>query len=173
VFVSAADTYVDDLFERGLVEQPVPVATNRLVLIVPVQNPASIASLEDAARDGVKLVIGAPGVPVGDYARDLLRALGRLDVLDNVVSNEEDVRAVVGKVALGEADAGFVYATDVASVEEDVVVIELPDRAQPDIIYSGAVVAASDDRDRAAEFLSLLTEPDGRDLLRDAGFGLP
>jgi molybdate transport system substrate-binding protein len=173
VLVSADETYVDRLHEDDLVEEPVVIATNELVLIVPASNPAEIDSLSDVAGEGVKLVIGAPGVPVGDYTRGLLRELGRDDVLDNVVSNEEDVRAVVGKVALGEADAGIVYATDVASVQEDVEVIPLPADAQPDIVYAAAVLSESAHPDEARAFIELLTGDEGRDALSEAGFGVP
>jgi molybdate transport system substrate-binding protein len=173
VFVSAAETYVTKLHDAGVVERPVPIATNRLVLIVPATNPAAITTIEDAAAPGVKVVMGADGVPVGDYTRRLLRALGRTDVLANVVSNEEDVRAVLGKVALGEADAGFVYATDVAAVDEDVRVIELPEDAQPEIVYAAAIVSSGENREAAAAFVEHLTGDEGRRLLSDAGFGLP
>lgn len=173
VFVSAAESHVTQLHDDGIVDEPIPIATNRLVLIVPASNPARIDAIGDTAARGVKVVIGAPGVPVGDYTRAMLRNLGRGDVLANVVSNEEDVRAVLGKIALGEADAGFVYATDVTAVEEDVLVIELPEDAQPEILYSAAVVASTDKETDARAFLERLTGDEGRRLLRDAGFGLP
>ncbi|MGH2805800.1 MAG: molybdate ABC transporter substrate-binding protein [Actinomycetota bacterium] len=173
VFVSADESYVRDLHEAGSVDEPVPIATNRLVLVVPSANPAGIDTLEDAAAPGVKVVVGAPGVPVGDYTRQMLAALGLDDVLANVVSNEEDVRAVLGKVALGEADAGFVYATDVGAVDEDVRVIEPPESAQPRIVYAAAVVPSGDDLQRARAFIERLTGEQGRRLLQDAGFGLP
>ena len=90
--------------------------------------------------------------PVGDYTRTVLETLGLSAALDNVVSNEDDVKGVAGKVALGEADAGFVYATDVTPVADRVLAVELPDDAQPPIEYQVAVVADSDDEDAAARF---------------------
>ena len=86
--------------------------TNRLVLIVPRSNPAGLRSVYDLRRKDVKLVVGEARVPVGTYTRQVLRRLGTLSVLDKVVSEEPDVKGVVAKVALGQADAGFVYATD-------------------------------------------------------------
>ena len=112
VFAAASPRYPLGLHEEGLVAEPVVFATNRLVLIVPADEPAGIASFEDLREPGVALVIGAEGVPVGDYTRAALENLGATDVLDRVVSEEQDGKGVVAKVRLGEADAGFVYATD-------------------------------------------------------------
>ena len=88
------------------------------MLVVPKANPAGIESVEDVLRPGTRLVVAAEGVPVGDYTRTVLETLGLSEALDNVVSNEDDVKGVDGKVSLGEADAGFVYATDVTPVAD-------------------------------------------------------
>ena len=112
-------------------------------------------------------------VPVGEYTRDALQILDAADILDNVASNENDVKAVVGKVALGEADAGIAYATDVAPVADNVELIELPEWAQPDIDYLGGVIASSERKEAAHAFLELLAAERGRDVLADAGFALP
>ena len=112
VYAAASPKYPDELYAAGLVEKPVVFATNRLVLVVPASNPARIGDAFDLARPGVKLVIGQAGVPVGDYTRKVLANLGLSSALANVVSQETDVKGVVAKVALGEADAGIVYATD-------------------------------------------------------------
>jgi molybdate transport system substrate-binding protein len=172
VFAAASPRYPMELYEEGLVEEPVVFATNRLVLIVPRDNPADISSVEDLASPGVKLVVGAEGVPVGDYTRQVLAKLGAGDAFDSVVSEEGDVKGIVGKVAFGEADAGFVYATDVEPVQEDVVAIELPPRGQPTVQYMAAVVADGD-RTAAEGFIDLLLGEDGRRVLSSAGFGLP
>ncbi|HYY76302.1 MAG TPA: molybdate ABC transporter substrate-binding protein [Gaiellaceae bacterium] len=173
VYAAASPRYPAELASEGLVEEPVVFATNRLVLVVPADNPAGIGSVPDLAAEGVRLVIAAPGVPAGDYTRRALETLGREDVLAQVVSEEADVKGVVSKVALGEADAGFVYATDVAPVEDDVHVIELPEEAQPEVEYSVAVVRGSE-RDRAARaFVERLLGEAGREALREAGFGTP
>ena len=114
VFAAASPKYPEALYRQGLVEKPIPFATNTLVLIVPKANPAGIHSVNDLTKPGVKIVIGDPSVPVGSYTRTVLNNLGiSAAVLKNVVSQETDVKGVVTKVALGEADAGFVYVTDV------------------------------------------------------------
>jgi molybdate transport system substrate-binding protein len=173
VYAAASSRYPQELVEEGLVEEPVTFATNRLVLIVPADNPAGIGSLEDVTAPGIKLVIAAEGVPVGDYTHQVLEELGLTAALDNVVSNEDDVRGVLGKVALGEADAGFVYITDAAVSEEDVTVIELPEGSQPPIEYQIAVVSASENTEAAEAFVQEMLGPDGQEALEAAGFTIP
>jgi molybdate transport system substrate-binding protein len=169
VFASASTRYPDELHAEGLVERPRVFATNRLVLIA---SDPSIRSLDDLDRDGVKLVVAAETVPVGAYTRELLGGLGKARLLSRVVSEEDDVKGVLGKVLLGEADAGFVYATDVAA-KRPRQVIDLPSSAQPRIEYSVAVVSEGARRDEARTFVERLLGPDGRARLRAAGFGVP
>ena len=173
VYAAASTKYPDELYEDSLVEQPKIFATNRLVLIVPKDNRARIHSLADLDRKGVKLVVGAEGVPVGDYTREVLEKAGKANVLDQVVSEEKDVKGVLSKVALGEADAGFVYATDANAAGDDVRSIELPDEIQVPIRYPVAMVAATKRGEQAQEFVDLLRSDKGRKALQDAGFGLP
>ena len=172
VFAAASTRYPAELYDAGVVEKPVVFATNELVLIVPADNPAGIRSVGDVLKPGVKLIVGAEGVPVGDYTRAILANLGAADALANVVSEEEDVKGIVAKVALGEADAGFVYATDVTPAADDVTALELPARAQPTVEYAAAVVS---DGDKAAgrAFVDLLLSDAGARVLARAGFGLP
>jgi molybdate transport system substrate-binding protein len=173
VYAAASARYPDELFAEELVEEPVIFATNRLVLIVPSDNPAGIESVDDLSEEGTKLVIGAEGVPVGDYTRTVLENMGATSVLDNVVSNEDDVKGVVGKVTSGEADAGFVYVTDYNAAREELQAIELPDEAQAVVEYPISVVAATENRDAAEAFVELVLGEDGREALEDAGFGVP
>src|SRR5262245_42821446 len=113
VFASANMTLPNQLFSRGLCSKPVVFTRNRLVVVVPKSNPAKIHSVYDLSKPGVKLVIAGPGVPVGSYTLQVLSGMNLSSaVLKNVVSRESDVREVLAKVALGEADAGFVYSTD-------------------------------------------------------------
>ena len=112
MFASANTTIPAQLFAKKLVQKPVVFTRNRLVLVVPTSNPAGIHSVYDLRKPGVKLVIAAPAVPVGSYTLQVLKQMGLTSVLANVVSRESDVRSVLSKVALGEADAGFVYSTD-------------------------------------------------------------
>ena len=169
VFLSASGTPMEELRSAGLVEAPVVFASNRLVVVVPAGNPAGLEEFGDLSRPGVKLVLGGEGVPIGDYAREALAAAGLAAALENVVSLEQDVKGVLGKVALGEADAGIVYATDVRAAAEDVRELAIPDSVQPDVRYYAAVVAAGD-TDRATEFVERLAGDEGADALRAAGF---
>lgn len=173
VYAAASSKYPQELFEEGIVEEPVTFASNRLVLIVPKDNPAGIEEVADVAAPGVRLVIAAEGVPAGDYTRTVFEDLGLAAALDNVVSNEDDVKGVVGKIALGEGDAGFVYATDAAVAGDDVTVIELPEGSQPPIEYQLAVVTASEDKDGARAFVDLVLGDAGREQLEAAGFVVP
>src|SRR5205085_11262248 len=123
VFASADERWMTSVKDHGHVAgEPVRFVRNRLVVIVPKMNPARIHRIQDLTRRGVKLVIGADTVPVGRYSRTMLRNLERdpafgpefaSRTLRNVVSEEENVKSVVGKVQLGEADAGIVYRSDV------------------------------------------------------------
>lgn len=173
VYAAASPRYPGELFDEEIVEAPVVFATNRLVIVVPSGNPAGIRELDDLATAEVQLVVGGEGVPIGDYTRELLERAGRLDVLERVVSEEEDVKGVLAKVALGEADAGFVYATDARAAGDDVVAIELPRETQGRIEYPVAVLRRAERGDEARRFVELLRSSRGRAALRAAGFGLP
>jgi molybdate transport system substrate-binding protein len=173
VFAAASPKYPDDLFARGLCSRPVVFATNTVVLIVPRANPARIRSVQDLTRDGIRLVIGAQGVPIGDYTRRLLANLGLGSALANVVSEETDVKLVVAKVALGEADAGFVYRTDALADTSDLHELQLPARARPKIAYELAVLKSTKHLQAANAFVVRVLSARGRRALRRAGFGLP
>jgi molybdate transport system substrate-binding protein len=173
VYAAASPKYPEELRADGLVEQPVVFATNTLVLIVPKRNPNRVRHVDDLAARRFKIVVGAEGVPVGDYARTVLAKLGLTRLLDQVVSEEENVKGVLGKVALGEADAGFVYTTDAMAADDEVVTIPLPARAQADVRYPAAVVSDSDEKEQARAFIELLRSPEGVRALERAGFGSP
>jgi molybdate transport system substrate-binding protein len=172
VFAAASPKYPDQLYQLGLVEKPIRFATNTLVLIVPRSNPAGIHSVLDLAKPGVKVVIGDPGVPVGSYTRTVLARLGiSTAVLKNVVSQEIDVKGVLGKVLLGEADAGFVYATDVKPVLRRVGVIRIRESAQPHVVYEVAVVKNAPHPAAAYAFVTRLIRPAAQRELVRSGFG--
>jgi molybdate transport system substrate-binding protein len=174
VFASANTKYPDRLYAAGLVEKPKVFATNELVLIVPRENEAGIHSVRDLTEKGVRVVIAARGVPAGDYTRTALTSLGLASaVLRNVVSEETDVKGVVAKVALGEADAGFVYRTDARAAVRDVYTLELPASAQPVIKYELAVVKRTKHLYTARKFVARVLSRAGRLALARAGFGLP
>jgi molybdate transport system substrate-binding protein len=173
VFASAAPNFTQDLFRERRVERPRTFASNTLVLAIPRSNPAGLHSVFDLRRRNVKLVIGTARVPIGAYTRKVLRNLGMTSVLSKVVSEEPDVKSIVGKLALGEADAGFVYRTDVQPVRDRVAAIAIPARAQPTVRYELAVVSSSRNKAAARAWARrLLTDKRARRLLRQAGFGL-
>ena len=174
VYAAASPKYTQLLYRDGFVQKPVVFATNKLIVLVPRSNPAHITTVYDLRREGIKLVIGDRTVPIGSYTRQILDALGiTTDVTKNVVSQETDVKGIVTKVALGEADAGFVYLTDAKPVASRTRSIALPAWAQPPIRYELAVVKASANVAAAKAFLKKVTSKRGRQLLSKAGFGLP
>jgi molybdate transport system substrate-binding protein len=170
VFASANVSIPQQLYAEGLVEKPVVFTRNALILIVPKSNPAHIHSVYDLRQSGVKLVVAAPGVPVGDYTRTVLHNLGLDDALANVVSNETDVREVLAKVALGEADAGFVYTTDARTVKGKVATIGIRWSAQPIVQYAIAVVSSSPNKAVARAWMKRLLGKAAQAKLREAGF---
>ena len=174
VYLSASPLYSQALFREGLTRKPVPFATSSLVVIVPRSNPAKIKSVQDLAkRPKLRLVVAGPKVPIGLYTREVLKRLGLLRVLKKTVSLEPDVKGIVGKVALGEADAGFAYLTDVKPVASRVRAIRIPAKAQPDVLYELAIAAKASDIEAAQDFVIAVLGPDGRRELRAARFGLP
>jgi len=174
VFLSASPVYTRALRKDGLVRKPVAFATNSLVVIVPRSNPARIRTIGDLARrPRLRLVVAGPKVPIGLYTREVLKRLGMLRVLKKTVSLEPDVKGVVGKVALGQADAGFVYRTDVKPVASRVRAIAIPARAQPTVTYELAVATRPAELEAAQDFVISVLGPDGRRAFRAALFGIP
>jgi molybdate transport system substrate-binding protein len=170
VFASANTTIPAQLFAKGLVQKPVMFTRNRLVLVVPTSNPAGIHSVYDLKKPGVKLVIAAPAVPVGSYTLQVLKQMGLTSVLANVVSRESDVRSVLSKVALGAADAGFVYSTDARTVPGKVRVFKVPAWAQPKATYGMAIVSSSTNKAGAQQFIKEVLSKAGQKRMLAAGF---
>jgi molybdate transport system substrate-binding protein len=181
VFASANLLQMKIAQDKGLIaSKPAVFARNRLVVIVPRNNPGRVYRLPDLGRPGVRLVLAAPQVPVGKYARAALAAMARAAafgphflarVIANVVSNETDVKAVVAKVVLGEADAGVVYVTDVtAQVAPRVHTIAIPARFNQIARYPIAVVAGSRNPVLARTFVAYVLSPAGQSVLRRSGF---
>ena len=170
VFASAAPLNTQRLFRAGLVEKPVTFTANRLALIVPRANPAGIRTIYDLRSKPVKLVVAGPAVPVGAYTITVLRKMGLSSVLGKVVSRESDVRAVTGKIALGQGDAGLVYVTDARAVSDQVTVIRIPAWAQPRVRYEIAVVARSSNKAAAQAWINTVLAVRGQTALRNAGF---
>jgi molybdate transport system substrate-binding protein len=174
VFAAASPKQPAALYAKGIVEKPVEFATNTLVLIVPKQNPAHIASVADITKPGVKLVICNATVPCGDYAQTAFTNLGiTRAAMKNVVSQTTDVTQTVAQVALGQADAGFVYLTDADAARNKVRVIRLPARAKPGAEDFIAVAKAGGHRAAAEAFVRKVLSRAGQELLGRAGFGRP
>src|SRR5258706_6219964 len=180
VFASASKSYMDLLVADSYVTADVPqnFLTNKLVVILPANNPAGLAKLEDLANPKLKLVIAAEAVPVGKYA---LQALDLMDkqfgngykdkVLANVVSNEDNVKQVLAKVQLGEADAGIVYTSD-AIAAPDLKTIEIPAELNVIAKYPIAPLTKSANAELAKAFTEYVLSSEGQAVLQKWGFGL-
>ncbi len=174
VFAAASPKQPAKLYAKGLVSKPVEFATNTLVLVVPKSNPAHVTSVNDITRPGIKLVICNATVPCGDYARTAFKNLGiTAAAMKNVVSQATDVTQVLAQVAVGQADAGFVYITDADAAKGKVSVVRLPAKAKPGAKDFIAVVKGGKNQAAAQAFVDRVTSAQGQALLRAAGFGKP
>jgi molybdate transport system substrate-binding protein len=174
VYAAANTKLPQQLYEKGLVEQPTVFAGNRLVLAVPAES--RIDALEDLAANGVALAIGAENVPVGTYTRtvlDKLPATQRRAILGNVRTEEPDVAGITGKLTQGAVDAGFLYLSDVRATDGALEAIELPDDLQPDVAYGVAVVEGAKQPEVARAFVAGLLDGAGAEALERAGFEPP
>ncbi|HXK10757.1 MAG TPA: molybdate ABC transporter substrate-binding protein [Vicinamibacteria bacterium] len=176
VFASADREHAEALVRAGLLAPTRVFARNVLVAVVPAGG-AKVASLADLARPGMRVVLAGPAVPAGRYAAEALRRLGTegglgpafgAAVRANVVSEETNVRAVLSKVVLGEADAGFVYATDAATSGDRVRTLELPVSVVAE--YPIGVVAETRVPAAAAAFVDRVLGERGQAILRRHGF---
>jgi molybdate transport system substrate-binding protein len=171
VFASANLTLPTQLFRKGICSKPIVFTRNALVIVVPKSNSANIHSVYDLAKSGVKLVVAGPGVPVGSYTLQVLKNMNlTAAVTKNIVSQETDVREVLAKVALGEADAGFVYSTDAKTVPGKVTALKVPAWAQPKVQYGMCVVSKSGNKTRAQAFINKVLSKSGQKQLLAYGF---
>ncbi|NJP68262.1 molybdate ABC transporter substrate-binding protein [Streptomyces sp. ventii] len=168
VLITADTTTMADVRDRTA--EPVVVATNELTLVTSPGNPEDVTDLADLARDDLTVVLAAPEVPVGRYGEQVLADAG---VEVEPASLETNVRSVLTKVALGEADTGIVYATDAASVGDRVTAVPLP--AERNILaeYPAAVLDAAPHPEEAADFVDWLRSAEAAELLTAAGFRAP
>lgn len=172
VYAAANTRLPDELHDDGLVQNPAKFATNELVLAVP--KDSQIDSIEDLTRPGTTVVIGSESVPIGSYTRETLAKLPPAQekaILANVRSNEPDVKGIVGKLAQGAADAGFVYVTDVNAASGELEAIELPPGLESQVTYGAAVVSKAGEPELAERFVDGLTDGDCARSLDAAGFG--
>jgi molybdate transport system substrate-binding protein len=175
VFAAADTALPERLYRKGLVDRPLVFASNRLVLAVG-DSERRIRSLADAERPGVTLAIGEPSVPVGIYTRELIASLPsaqRERLMRKARDVEPDVSGIVGRVAEGAVDAGFLYVTDVAAARGRLRAIELPQALAPEVAYAIAVVKAGPHPRQARRFVDGLIAGPGAGDLRADGFSLP
>jgi molybdate transport system substrate-binding protein len=170
VFASANVGLPWQLHRKGFVTRPVVFTSNRLVVVVAHGNPLHIGGVQGLEKPGLKIVMAAAGVPVGDYTRKVLKRLGLSDLVDKAVSQETDVREVLSKVVLGEADAGFVYATDAKTVAGKVSLLGIPKSAQPQVLYAAAAVQSGNHLQAAKRWVKRLLRKPAQKKLRAAGF---
>jgi molybdate transport system substrate-binding protein len=179
VFASAAEEEIDEAIKDGLVAgDPEVFVRNREVVMVPEDNPAEIESLRDLAEPGTKLVLAERGVPAADYAEEILGKADaeygggfERDVLSNVVSREADVRAAVGRVALGDADATFGYASDYTpDIRDRVRVIQIPEDLNIVATYPIAPLQEARSPGLAREWVDLVVSEEGQRVLETWGF---
>jgi molybdate transport system substrate-binding protein len=179
VFASASLKQMQVVQDAGnIIASPAMFATNRLVVITPAANPA-VTSLNDLTKSGLRIVLAAPGVPIRDYTDQMLAAIAAdaaygqeyADaVYANVVSEEENVRQVVAKVALGEADAAVVYASDVTpDLAEQVTQIDVPDVYN--VLAEYPIAVTKDAPERAQQFVDFVLSEAGQSILAQWGFG--
>lgn len=179
VFLSADTVNPQRLVVAGLADgAPITFAANRLAIIVPADDPAGIQSPADLARPGVRVIAAGPAVPISQYAAQLVENLAgepgyptgfAAAYAANIVSREDDVKAVVAKVALGEGDAAIVYATD-ARATDGIATVEVPASANVLARYDGIVVKATANAGAARAFLDWLIGPAGQAILHRSGF---
>ena len=181
VFASADAPNMDQVVKAGDISgQTQDFVQNRLVVLLPKGNPAKITRLQDLAKPGLKLVLAQEQVPVGNYARQVLAKLSadpaygtdfEAKVLANLASNELNVKDVVAKVQLGEADAGIVYASDVTpSVRVATTTIDIPDQFNVVANYPIGVVKSVQNPDGARAFITFVLSPAGQAVLQHYGF---
>jgi molybdate transport system substrate-binding protein len=181
VFASANNKEMDALVAGALVRTDAPRAflSNRLIVILPPENPAGLKQLQDLNQPGLKLVLAAEEVPVGNYARQALEKMNSLfgadfsqTVLAHVVSNEDNVKQVVAKVQLGEADAGIVYSSDAVGAP-DLGTLEIPPDYNVVATYPIAVLSGSTKPDQASAFVEYVLSKEGQGILKKWGFASP
>jgi molybdate transport system substrate-binding protein len=165
VFASADITNMDKV--KDLVGTPQNFASNLLQIVVEKGNPKNVKGLDDLANPDLKVVLAAPDVPAGKYAAQIL---GKAGVTVQPVSQEDNVKAVVTKVSLGEADAGMVYVTDVTAGGDKVEGVEIPKTQNVVATYPIATVKASKNADEGQKFMDLVLSDQGQQVLKEYGF---
>jgi molybdate transport system substrate-binding protein len=185
VFASANSAQMNVVIKSGEVISGTQrtFVRNRLVVVYPKDNPGQLAALKDLATPGLKLVFANKSVPVGNYSLTFLDKASKLPeyttefsptVLGNVVSYEQNVKAVLSKITLGEADAGIVYTTDAATIKDGSIgTLDIPDNLNTIATYPIAALKASKSAELAQKFVDYVLGPDGQHILIEYGFISP
>ena len=169
VFAAASTKYAEQLQGENLLGKTTTFATNTLVLATPADNPAGITSVSDIGN--AKLVVGDPSVPIGAYTLTVLDNLGVKPSSLNIVSQEAKVTDIVTKLELGEADAGFIYTSDASTAGDTLKTFQLPAFAQATAIYPIGIVTGSKNPKAAQQWIDLVMNPQGQQVLESDGFG--
>lgn len=182
VFASADSAQMKNVTDKGNAADPVVFVTNVPTIVVP-KSGSPVATFADLAKPGVRLVLAAPEVPIGKYARDVFANASKTSggvspdfsdkVLSNLKSNESNVRAVLSKVQLGEADAGIVYTTDAAAAAKDVKLVEVPASYNIVAQYPIAVTKGNKNATTAKAWVAFITGAEGQAIMAKYGFGKP
>lgn len=181
VFASADEQQMAAVVQSGRITGPtVTFALNRLALVVPAGNPGQVTSVAALAQEGVTLVTAMPGIPIRQYTDVMLEQMaadptfgrGFVEAVNaNIVSEEDTVRKIVAKIALGEADVGVVYRTDVTpDVADDVELVEIPEEYNVIAAYPVGVIADAPHHDLAEAFTNFVLSDAGQAILAEAGF---
>jgi molybdate transport system substrate-binding protein len=183
VFASADTVQMKVVTDKNGADTPVMFATNVPTIVIPASG-SPVAAFEDLAKPGIKLVLAAPTVPIGNYARQIFTNASKAPpdgvsadfsdkALANLKSNEADVKSVLAKIQTGEGDAGVVYTTDAATVATQVKQISIPAKYNVIAQYPIATLKESGHPDVAKAFLAFITSSDGQAILAKYGFGKP
>jgi molybdate transport system substrate-binding protein len=181
VYAAADEENMQAAIADGLAQTPASTfARNRLTIIIPADNPGDVHLLPDLTKESLRIVLAAPDVPVGHYTREALDKIAadesfvpgfREAVLANVVSEEPNVKAVVAKVQLGEADAGIVYVSDVTpEIDEDVDIVEIPLDYNVEASYQIGVTTDAAQPDASRAFIEFVLSDEGQEILEEHGF---
>ncbi len=174
VFASADTNNMQKLVTPGLVNTPQTFARNKVVVIIPANNPGNIKTLHDLANKGIKIAVANSSVPVGNYTLEVLAKMGQSSeygsayesaVKANFVTQETSVSGIIQKVQLGEVDAGYVYVSDAFSADSKVSSIDIPDQYNVVAVYPIATVKDSKNSSTAESFVQYILSPDGQAIL--------
>jgi molybdate transport system substrate-binding protein len=173
VFISASSKKMDVLMEKGLIEDASreDLLKNKVVLIVSKESSDKVKTLEDLGKDDIKVSIGEPGsVPAGRYAKESLEYYGTYEGIESKLIFAKNVKQVLSYVEAGEVDAGIVYKSDAVNLKNSVIAQEIGEESHSPIVYPGAVIKASGNKEVAVEFIKFFKSDKAKLLAKKYGF---